>query len=217
MFIATANVLDTIPPALRDRLEIINFSGYTELEKFKIAHEFLVKKLLSSHGLKEEQVDFHEDAIKYIIRRYTREAGVRSLERELSAVLRKVAKMVAEGNSEKIQIDAKLVVKLLGPEKFSDTIAEKKDEVGMSTGLAWTQVGGDILFIEVALMPGKGGLMLTGQLGDVMKESMQAAMSYIRSRASKLGLSENFFHKIDVSRRQSLNKPKSFLFFCPGL
>jgi len=198
MFIATANVLDTIPPALRDRLEIINFSGYTELEKFKIAHEFLVKKLLSSHGLKEDQVDFKEEAVKYVIRRYTREAGVRSLERELSAILRKVAKMVAEGKSDKTEIDAKLVVKLLGPEKFSDTIAEKKDEVGMSTGLAWTQVGGDILFIEVALMPGKGGLMLTGQLGDVMKESMQAAMSYIRSRASKLGLHENFFHKIDV-------------------
>ncbi|MGE5041307.1 MAG: endopeptidase La [Candidatus Levyibacteriota bacterium] len=198
MFIATANVLDTIPPALRDRLEIINFSGYTELEKFKIAKEFLVKKLLASHGLKEDQVEFADDSIKYVIRRYTREAGVRSLERELSAVMRKVAKTVAEGKSDKTVIDAKLVVKLLGPEKFSDTIAEKKDEIGMSTGLAWTQVGGDILFIEVALMPGKGGLMLTGQLGDVMKESMQAAMSYIRSRASKLGLKENFFHKLDV-------------------
>lgn len=198
MFITTANVLDTIPPALRDRLEIINFSGYTEHEKFKIADEFLVKKLLESHGLKEDQVDITDDAIKYVIRRYTREAGVRSLERELSSVLRKVARTVAEGKKEKTSVKAADVIKLLGPEKFSDTIAEKKDEVGMSTGLAWTQVGGDILFIEVALMSGKGSLMLTGQLGDVMKESMQAAMSYIRSRASKLGLKENFFNKIDV-------------------
>lgn len=198
MFITTANVLDTIPPALRDRLEIINFSGYTEHEKFKIADEFLVKKLLDSHGLKEEQVEITDEAIKYVIRRYTREAGVRSLERELSSLLRKVARTVAEGKKEKTVVSGADVVKLLGPEKFSDTIAEKKDEVGMSTGLAWTQVGGDILFIEVALMSGKGSLMLTGQLGDVMKESMQAAMSYIRSRASKLGLKENFFNKIDV-------------------
>ncbi|MBP7832665.1 MAG: endopeptidase La [Candidatus Levybacteria bacterium] len=198
MFITTANVLDTIPAALRDRLEIINFSGYTEHEKFKIATEFLVKKLLDSHGLKDSQVELTDDAIRHIIRRYTREAGVRSLEREISTVLRKVAKTVAEGKKDKTVVDVKLAVKLLGPEKFSDTIAEKKDEIGMSTGLAWTQVGGDILFIEVALMPGKGGLMLTGQLGDVMKESMQAAMSYVRSRADKLGLRENFFQKLDV-------------------
>ncbi|MBP6913521.1 MAG: endopeptidase La [Candidatus Levybacteria bacterium] len=198
MFITTANVLDTIPPALRDRLEIINFSGYTEHEKFKISKEFLVKKLLESHGLKPSQVEISDEAVKYIIRRYTREAGVRSLERELSSVLRKIARKVAEGKKDKTIISASDIIKLLGPEKFSDTIAEKKDEVGMSTGLAWTQVGGDILFIEVALMPGKGGLMLTGQLGDVMKESMQAAMSYIRSRATKLGLKDNFFQKIDV-------------------
>ena len=198
MFITTANVLDTIPPALRDRLEIINFSGYTEHEKFKIAKEFLVKKLLESHGMKNSHVELTDEAIKHIIRRYTREAGVRSLEREISTVLRKVAKTVAEGKKDQTVVDAKVVTKLLGPEKFSDTIAEKKDEVGMSTGLAWTQVGGDILFIEVALMPGKGGLMLTGQLGDVMKESMQASMSYIRSRAEKLGLKENFFQKLDI-------------------
>lgn len=198
MFITTANVLDTIPAALRDRLEIINFSGYTEHEKFKIAREFLVKKLLDSHGLKDSHVEIADDAIKHTIRRYTREAGVRSLEREISTLLRKVAKTVAEGKKDKTVVDAKMVTKLLGPEKFSDTIAEKKDEIGMSTGLAWTQVGGDILFIEVALMPGKGGLTLTGQLGDVMKESMQAAMSYIRSRADKLGLKENFFQKLDV-------------------
>jgi ATP-dependent Lon protease len=198
MFITTANVLDTIPPALKDRLEVINFSGYTEHEKFQIAKNFLIKKLLESHGLKSSQVDMTDEAIRYIIRRYTREAGVRNLEREVSSILRKIAKTVAEGKKEKTIIKTKNVVKLLGPEKFSDTIAEKKDEVGMSTGLAWTQVGGEILFIEVALMPGKGSLSLTGQLGDVMKESMQAAMSYIRSRSAKLGLKDNFFQKIDV-------------------
>jgi len=198
MFITTANVLDTIPPALRDRLEIINFSGYTEHEKFEIGKEFLIKKLLESHGLKKENVELEDSSLKYVIRRYTREAGVRSLERELSSVLRKVAKTVAEGKKDKTTIRAKDVQKLLGPEKYSDTIAEKKDEVGMSTGLAWTSVGGDILFIEVALMAGKGTLTLTGQLGDVMKESMQAAMSYIRSRATKLGLRDNFFKNIDV-------------------
>lgn len=198
MFITTANVLDTIPPALRDRLEIINFSGYTEHEKFEIGREFLVKKLLESHGLKDDQVEMEDAALKYVIRRYTREAGVRSLERELSSVLRKVAKTVAEGKKDKTKLGVSDITKLLGPEKYSDTIAEKKDEVGMSTGLAWTQVGGDILFIEVALMPGKGTLTLTGQLGDVMKESMQAAMSYIRSRATKLGLKDNFFKNIDV-------------------
>ncbi len=198
MFITTANVLDTIPPALRDRLEIIHFSGYTEHEKFEIGKEFLIKKLLESHGLKKENVELEDGSLKYVIRRYTREAGVRSLERELSSVLRKVAKTVAEGKKDKTTIRAKDVQKLLGPEKYSDTIAEKKDEVGMSTGLAWTSVGGDILFIEVALMAGKGTLTLTGQLGDVMKESMQAAMSYIRSRATKLGLRDNFFKNIDV-------------------
>ncbi len=198
MFITTANVLDTIPAALRDRLEIITFSGYTEHEKFKISKEFLVKKLMESHGLKHSHIELSDEAIKHVIRRYTREAGVRSLERELSSILRKVAKTVAEGKKEVTKVDVPLAVKFLGPERFSDTIAEKQDEVGMSTGLAWTQVGGDILFIEVALMPGKGALILTGQLGDVMKESMQAAMSYVRSRADKLGLRENFFHKIDV-------------------
>lgn len=198
MFITTANVLDTIPPALRDRLEIIQFSGYTEHEKFKIAKEFLIKKLLDSHGMKDTHIEIADEALKHVIRRYTRESGVRSLERELSALMRKVAKTVAEGKKDKTVVDTKLAVKLLGPERFSDTIAEKKDEIGMSTGLAWTQVGGEILFIEVALMPGKGNLMLTGQLGDVMKESMQAAMSYIRSRADKLGLKDTVFQKTDV-------------------
>jgi ATP-dependent Lon protease len=198
MFITTANMLDTIPPALRDRLEIINFAGYTEDEKFNILKNFLIKKQLEAHGLKEENVKIEDSAMHQIIQRYTREAGVRSLERELSAIFRKVAKKIAEGDKKKTVINSKNVGKFLGPAKFSATLAEKKDDVGISTGLAWTQVGGDILFIEVALMPGKGQLILTGQLGDVMKESCQAAMSYIRARAKKFGIPENFYQKLDV-------------------
>jgi len=198
IFITTANMLDTIPPALRDRLEIINFAGYTEEEKFHIADSFLIKKQIEAHGLKNTDVGLTDDAIRYIIRRYTREAGVRGLERELSKVLRKVAKAKADGEKNKLIIRPEIVSKYLGPEKFSSTLAEKEDEIGMSTGLAWTQVGGDILFIEVALMPGRGNLMLTGQLGDVMKESSHAAMSYIRSRAKRFGLAENFYQKVDV-------------------
>ncbi len=198
MFITTANMLDTIPPALRDRLEIINFAGYTEEEKYNIASRFLLKKQLLAHGLKEENVEIKDDAIHFIIEHYTREAGVRSLEREFAAIFRKIAKLVAEKKSEKVIVDLKTVEKFLGPTKFNSSIAEKKDEVGMSTGLAWTSVGGEILFIEVALMSGKGQLILTGQLGDVMKESAQAAMSYIRSKAARLGLKENFYSKVDV-------------------
>lgn len=205
MFVTTANILDTIPPALRDRLEIINFSGYTQDEKFHIASDFLLSKQMKSHGLKEDMVEITNEAIKYIIQRYTREAGVRSLERKIAAIFRKVAKMVAEamsadrqGKKGKTIVKQKEVTKFLGPARYSSAIIEKKDEVGMSTGLAWTEAGGDILFIEVALMPGKGQLLLTGQLGDVMKESCQAAMSYIRAKARQFGLSEKFYQKIDV-------------------
>ncbi|MCL4415471.1 MAG: endopeptidase La [Actinobacteria bacterium] len=198
MFITTANVLDTIPPALRDRLEIITFSGYTQDEKFHIANDFLLKKQMEAHGLTPSKVRITNDALKFITAHYTREAGVRSLERQIAAIFRKVAKMVAEGKKGKTVVTEKNVANFLGPVKFSSTILEKKDEVGMSTGLAWTEAGGDILFIEVALMPGKGTLLLTGQLGDVMKESCQAAMSYIRARAKQLGLEEKFYQKIDV-------------------
>jgi len=198
MFITTANVLDTIPPALRDRLEIIQFAGYTQDEKFKIAKQFLLKKQMGSNGLTVEKIEITDDAIKFVINHYTREAGVRNLERKLAALFRKVAKFVAEGKKEKTIISAKDVPLYLGPIKFSGTMLEKKDEVGMSTGLAWTEAGGDILFIEVALMPGKGHLTLTGQLGDVMKESCHAALSYIRARAKQFGLAENFYQKLDV-------------------
>ena len=198
MFVTTANVLDTIPPALRDRLEIIHFAGYTQLEKFRIAKDFLLKKQTEAHGLNSSKVEITDSAIKFVIDHYTREAGVRALERQLAAILRKVAKQVAEGKKGKVVVIDKNVTKFLGPIKVSSTLIEKKDEVGMSTGLAWTEAGGDVLFIEVALMPGKGQLILTGQLGDVMKESCQAALSYIRARGKALGLDEKFYQKIDV-------------------
>ena len=198
LFVTTANVLDTIPPALRDRLEIIHFAGYTHDEKFKIAKNFLLKKLMESNGLKEGNIELSDEAIKFVIHHYTREAGVRNLERKLATIFRKVAKVVAEGKQEKTIVTDKDVTKYLGPIKISATLIEKKDQVGLATGLAWTEAGGDILFIEVALMPGRGHLTLTGQLGDVMKESCQAALSYIRSRAKQIGLAENFYQKLDI-------------------
>ncbi len=197
-FITTCNILDTIPPALRDRLEIIHFPGYTEDEKYHIAKQYLYKKQLQNNGLDDTKVKITDDALKTIIRRYTREAGVRNLEREISTVYRKVAREIAEGKKGPFTIGVKNLHKYLGPTKFTSYLAEKKDEVGMATGLAWTEAGGDILFIEVALMPGKGVLTLTGHLGDVMKESCQAAMSYVRSKWRELGLPEKFFSKLDV-------------------
>jgi len=197
-FVTTCNVLDTIPPALRDRLEIIHFPGYTEDEKFNIAKNYLIKKQIGNNGLELEQVKVNDEGLHEIIRKYTREAGVRSLEREISTVFRKIAKEVAEGKKGITIVKASDLQKYLGPAKFSSYLAEKKDEIGMSTGLAWTEAGGDILFIEVALMPGKGQLILTGQLGDVMKESGHAAMSYVRSKWRELGLPEKFYQHIDV-------------------
>ncbi|MDO8498897.1 MAG: endopeptidase La [bacterium] len=199
MFITTANILDTIPPALRDRLEIIRYAGYTEDEKFHIARKFLIPKQVKSHGLKESKIIFTDEAIHEIIQKYTREAGVRNLERELAAVIRKVARKIAEGNKEKsFNITPEEVAKLLGPAKFLPELAEVEDTVGTVTGMSWSEAGGDIIFIEVTLMPGKGQLLLTGQLGDVMKESGQAALSYVRSHWRELGLPERFFYKVDV-------------------
>lgn len=197
-FITTCNILDTIPPALRDRLEIIHFPGYTEDEKFHIARDFLLTKQMENNGLKPEQVRILDETLKEIIRKYTREAGVRNLEREISTIYRKIAREVAEGKKNATNVTSHDLQKYLGPARFTAYLVEKKDEIGMSTGLAWTEAGGDILFIEVALMPGKGHLTLTGHLGDVMKESCHAALSYIRSKWRILGLSENFFHKLDV-------------------
>lgn len=201
MFITTANVLDTIPPALRDRLEIINYPGYTQEEKYQIAKKYLIPKVLDSHGLTKSKikVTFTDDAIYQIIEGYTREAGVRGLERELSGVIRKIARKIAEGEVKKsIEVTPEEVRKLLGPVKFMPQLAEIENMVGASTGLAVTEAGGDVLFVEVTLMPGKGGVQLTGQLGEVMKESAQAAMSYVRANWNKLGLAEKFFHKQDV-------------------
>jgi ATP-dependent Lon protease len=200
MFITTANILDTIPPALRDRLEVIAYPGYTQDEKFHIAKKFLIPKALESHGMKDFKVEFDDPAIRQVIEGYTREAGVRGLERELSAVIRKLARKIAEGEEKKklIKIAAEDVRKLLGPVKFLPQLAEIENMIGASTGLAVTEAGGDVLFIEVTLMPGKGSVQLTGQLGEVMKESAQAAMSYVRTNWGKLNLPEKFFHKVDV-------------------
>lgn len=198
MFITTANVLDTIPPALRDRLEVIRFSGYTEDEKYYIAKRHLIEKVLRANGLTDSNISIPDSAIRYIIKRYTREAGVRNLERELSKICRKIARKLAEGKKGKLSVTKVSLHDYLGPEKFSETLAEKNSEVGIATGLAFTQVGGDIIFVEVALMPGKGRLILTGKLGEVMKESGKAALSYVRSRWQELNLKKDFHSSIDV-------------------
>ncbi len=207
MFITTANVLDTIPPALLDRLEVIHFPGYTEDEKFAIAKNYLVEKQREAHGLEKYGVNINDKALRLIIRRYSREAGVRELERQVAKVMRKVAREIAESHDKgKTLTEAKIkptitetdIEKYLGPYKYSKSMAEKHDEIGMSTGLAWTQAGGEILFVEVSEMPGKGNLTLTGQLGDVMKESARAALTYVRTRWEKLGLKKDFFEKIDI-------------------
>ena len=200
MFIATANQLDPIPWALRDRLEIIELPGYTRQEKRHISRQFLVPKQLDEHGLKNEQCDITDDAVYEIIDSYTREAGVRNLEREIGSLCRGVAVKVAEGSAkEKEVIGGKEVPEYLGPTKFVSEVADRTSEPGVATGLAWTSVGGDILFIEATRMPGKGKLTLTGQLGDVMKESVTAALSFIRSRAPNLGLEAgNLVENVDI-------------------
>lgn len=199
IFIATANTLDTIPSALRDRLEVIQFSGYTVDEKVKIAKNYIWTKNLSKAAL-PSTLQIEDSALKEIATRYTREAGVRDLERNIAKIARKIARKIAEKKkfSSGDKIIVKDISKYLGPQRLPETLAETRDEIGMSTGLAWTSAGGDILFIEVAHMPGKGELQLTGQLGDVMKESAKAAFSYIRSRWDKLQLKENFYKELDI-------------------
>ncbi len=193
-FIATANQLDTIPPALRDRLEIIEFPGYTEQEKLHIAKQYLINKQTGENGLKEAQITFADTALETIIRHYTREAGVRDLERQIATVLRKVTRQIVENKIKtKYEITRKLLHSYLGPERFTHQMGEKKDEIGVATGLAWTPVGGEVLSIEASRMPGKGRLILTGHLGEVMKESVQAALSYARTKAAELGIKEDFY------------------------
>ena len=197
-FITTANILDTIPDALLDRLEVIHFPGYTEEEKFNIANNYLESKQIKAHSLSTENVQISDKALRLIIRRYTREAGVRELERQIATISRKVAREVVENKFTQIAVAPKDLSKYLGPYKYSSQMIEEKDTIGIATGLAWTQAGGEVLFIEVAIMPGKGGLTLTGHLGDVMKESCQAALSYIRPRWQQFGLEKNFFSNIDI-------------------
>lgn len=201
MFIATANNLDTIPPALRDRLEILHLPGYTRQEKMAIARRYLLPKQISEHGLGEAGLDvqFTDDGVLKIVDSYTREAGVRNLEREISAVVRGIAVKVVEGEVEgELEVGADDISDYLGPEKHISEMAERTAQPGVATGLAWTPTGGEIMFIEATKMPGKGGLMLTGQLGDVMKESAQAAMSYLKSHIEELGLDADALKAQDV-------------------
>lgn len=198
MFITTANILDTIPPALRDRMEVIEFPGYIEEEKFHIAQKFLIPKQLENNGLSAKKLIITEPAIRAIIREYTREAGVRELERCIASICRKVARKVAEGDGKIYKVGVSDLHQFLGPVKYHLAMAEKKDEIGVATGLAWTQVGGEILLIEATKMPGKGSLILTGHLGKVMQESAQAAYSYARSYAKSLGIKEKFYKDLDL-------------------
>ncbi len=198
MFITTANVLDTIPPALRDRMETLELPGYSEDQKMMIAKEFLVSKQIQEHGLSPEYIEFQDAALQTVISSYTREAGVRNLEREIAAICRGVAKDVARGVMEKVIVTPEILHKFLGPVKFFPEVAERTSDPGVATGLAWTPTGGDIIFVEATKMRGEKGLTLTGQLGDVMKESAQAALAYVRSKAKELGIEEDFFAKNDI-------------------
>jgi ATP-dependent Lon protease len=201
MFITTANVLHTIPWALQDRMEIIRISGYTEDEKLEIAKKFLVPKQLEAHGLKDDNLKLSDAAILTVVRRFTREAGVRTLERELASLCRKAARdIVKKGPDHVAKITPNMIMsqKYLGVPKYKHGEIEEKAQVGISTGLAWTEVGGELLTIEVSVVPGKGNFTVTGKLGEVMQESTQAAMSYVRSRAERLGLERNFHHKVDI-------------------
>jgi ATP-dependent Lon protease len=198
MFVGTANVIDTIPGPLRDRMEIIELPGYTEDEKVEIAKRYLLKRQLEATGLSADACEITEDAIRAIIRDYTREAGVRNLERELGAILHHVAMRVAEGRTERVKIEAKDLHGILGSRRFESEVAMRTSVPGVATGLAWTPTGGDILFVECTRIPGKGALILTGQLGDVMKESAQAALSLVKARAVALGIDPGQFEKSDI-------------------
>ena len=198
MFIATANQIDTVPAALQDRMEVITLSGYTEEEKLQIAKRYLIPRQTKENGITEKIVTFSDEAIKTIIAKYTREAGLRNLEREIGSVCRKVARKVAEGGKKQFVISATSIPKYLGPLRFIREAEMEKNEVGVVTGLAWTPVGGEVLFVEASVMKGKGVLTLTGHLGEVMKESVQAALSYIRSRSAALNLDEDFLSTLDI-------------------
>jgi ATP-dependent Lon protease len=199
LFITTANTLPDIPLPLQDRMEIIRLPGYTEHEKYNIAKDFLIPKQIKANGLKPEQLTLTKPSVYTIIDRYTRESGVRNLEREISAICRKVAREVVKSKSEKsVNVVESAISKYLGPPRFRSTEIEEEDHVGMATGLAWTQVGGELLNVETLTMPGRGQVQVTGKLGDVMKESAQAAVSFVRSRAENLGIDDKFYRKLDL-------------------
>ncbi|MDP2690327.1 MAG: endopeptidase La, partial [Deltaproteobacteria bacterium] len=199
MFITTANSMQGIPYPLLDRMEIIRIPGYTELEKFSIVEKFLLPKQLKMHGLTEKNLDLKKNTILAIIRHYTKEAGVRNLERQTATICRKAAReILKKGRDFNVSINPKSLSKFLGVPQYRYGTIEQTDEVGVATGLAWTEAGGELLAIEVALVPGKGKLIITGKLGDVMQESAQAAMTYIRSRATELGLEKDFYQKLDI-------------------
>ena len=198
LFVATANVLDTIPGPLRDRMEIIELTGYTEEEKLEIAKRYLVARQLKANGLKPEQVSLADAALSRLIREYTRESGCRSLERQIGALLRRAAMRIAEGKVESVRFEASDVAEVLGPSRFENEVAQRTSVPGVATGLAWTPVGGDILFVESARMPGSGKLILTGQLGDVMKESAQAALSLVKAQAADFGIDPKIFDQSDI-------------------
>ncbi len=198
IFLTTANVLHPIPAALRDRLEIIELPGYTEDEKMHIARRFLIPKQMGEHGLKEAKIEIEDAAVHRLIREYTFEAGVRNLEREIASVMRKVARKVVEGRRTKTKVTADKIPDYLGPQRHYYGTAEEMDEAGVATGVAWTSAGGDLITVEATLLEGRGQLMLTGQLGDVMKESAQAALSYARSRAEQFGIEKRFYEKYDI-------------------
>jgi len=198
MFIATANILDPIPPALRDRMEVLELPGYTESEKLQIAKRYLIPKEIDAHGLTVAHLTITDDALRKIINAYTREAGVRNLEREIATICRAVAKEVSEGRTDPANVTVEDLHPLLGPIKFFSEVAERTAQPGVAIGLAWTPTGGDIIFVEATKMPGKGNLILTGHLGEVMKESAAAALSAVRSRSQALGLPEDFFLKQDI-------------------
>ena len=197
LFICTANLLDTVPPALRDRMEVINLSGYTNEEKLEIARRFLIPRQLQEAGISSDLLDLSTDAVLRIIEQYTREAGLRNLERELAAICRKVARRVADGRTTRTRITPRNLHQFLGPPRFL-TETQDQNEIGVATGLAWTSAGGEVLHVEASLSKGRGNLTLTGQLGDVMRESAQAAVSYARAQAKNLGLEENFYQKQDI-------------------
>jgi ATP-dependent Lon protease len=198
LFLTTANMLDTIPHALRDRMEVLELPGYTEEEKLQIVQRHLIPKQLGENGLQDRKIEFTREALAEIIRSYAREAGLRNLEREISRVYRKIARSITEGEEPPEQITLEMLQRYLGPPKFFSEIAERTNEPGVATGLAWTPNGGDIIFIESTRMSGQKGLTLTGSLGDVMKESAQAALSYIRSRADRIGIATDFYEKSDI-------------------